>query len=96
MWWPSHFLGLDNGSGHFYLFWSGIFGDVTIFTAAILVYRKHNCHAKWCLRIGHHEMETEGMTHFMCRKHHPEHPGKVLTAEELLGKYHAYRIKKGS
>jgi hypothetical protein len=47
-------LGLSNASGSQYLFWSGFFGDVTIFAAIFSIYFKHNCHAKGCPKIGKH------------------------------------------
>lgn len=31
-----------------------------------------------------------GITHSLCRKHHPDHPGKPVTAAELLRKHHLY------
>lgn len=49
-------LGLGNASGAPYLFWSGFFGDLTIFAAVIAHYLKHNCHAKGCPRIGKHQI----------------------------------------
>jgi hypothetical protein len=63
----SHWLGLDNASGPLYLFWSGFFGDITIFGAILGIYYKHNCHSPKCLRIGKHNVNG---TPF-CSKHHP-------------------------
>lgn len=67
------FLGVTNGSGRWYLWWSGIFGNVTIFAAVILFYRKHNCHVHTCLRLGSHTaVDVNGVEHVVCRRHHPE------------------------
>lgn len=49
----AYWLGLTNPSGPVYLFWSGFFGDVTIFAAAVLFLRHKNCHRKGCWRLGH-------------------------------------------
>jgi hypothetical protein len=66
------FLGTTNGSGRWYLWWSGMFGNLTIFAAIVIFYRKHNCHMHGCLRIGRHEVtDTNGITHIVCRHHHP-------------------------
>lgn len=66
----SHILGLDNASGAWYLWWSGFFGDLTIFAVPLILLRKHNCHQKWCLRLGRHPVA--GTTFTVCKKHHPE------------------------
>lgn len=63
-----HWLGLDNASGAPYLWWSGFFGDMTIFGAAVGIYYKHTCHDPHCFRIGKHVYEGTPY----CTKHHPE------------------------
>lgn len=60
-----HLLGLDNPGGPWYLFWSGIFGDLTIFAAVLAHYFKHNCHVKGCLRLGKHTVDGSPY----CSKH---------------------------
>lgn len=60
-----HWLGLDNASGPFYLFWSGFFGDVTIFAAGIALFFHHNCHVKGCPRWGKHKINGSPY----CSKH---------------------------
>lgn len=62
----SHLLGLDNASGSLYLFWSGFFGDVTIFAALFGLYFHHNCRVKGCLRWGKHKVGGSSY----CTKHH--------------------------
>lgn len=66
------FLGTTNGSGRWYLWWSGMFGNLTIFAAIALFYRKHNCHIHHCLRLGRHAVtDTNGVEHIVCSHHHP-------------------------
>lgn len=71
-----HIFGLDNASGPWYLWWSGIAGDITIFTAAYAIARKHNCHHPWCFRVGRFPVSASGMCY--CRRHHPDdNPGSL-------------------
>ena len=77
----SHIFGLDNGSGAWYLFWSGIF-DVFVLAAglagnAYVTARKHNCHVHRCWRIGRHPVT--GTAYVVCRTHHPD--GHVTAAQ---------------
>lgn len=78
--WLAHWLGLSNASGAPYLFWSGCFADVTIFAAAIGLYRKNNCHHTRCWRIGHFDAG-----HFkVCKVHHPDvDHTQPVTAEHI-------------
>ena len=88
MYWLSHFLGLDNLSGPYYGFWSGVGSDlaeVTLVGAMLTLVRKYNCHVKWCWRVGRHPVE--GTTYTVCRRHHPE--GKP-TAADIQAKWHLY------
>jgi len=76
----AHVLGIDNLSGPWYGFWSGIFGDASILAMPALLLRRHNCHVKGCPRIGRHPVD--GTTWTVCRRHHPDdHP----TAQDVLG-----------
>lgn len=68
------FFGVTNASGTAYLAWSGILsdlGEVTLVAGLIAVYRRHNCHARWCLRVGRHSID--GTPYVVCHRHHPEH-----------------------
>lgn len=70
--WLAHILGLDNASGHWYLFWSGIGSDITEFgivVGLVALVRKHQCHVDRCWRIGRHPVG--GTAYIVCRKHHP-------------------------
>lgn len=75
----AHFFGLDNGSGVFYLFWSGVCGDLFLVGAGYALWRKHNCHVKHCWRI--QWRSVPGTDHTVCRKHHPHDPP---TAQKVL------------
>lgn len=70
MTWLAHVLGLDDASGPFYLFWSGICANLSMVGAAVTLVRKHNCHQPWCWRIGHYP--EEGTPYQKCGRHHPE------------------------
>ncbi len=100
--WPQilHVFGIDNVSGRWYAFWSGFGGDVailaSILAAPVLLYRKHNCGVKRCWRLAKHDYTDpeSGIIHALCRRHHPEHPGKPVTAAELQHRYHVYLGKQ--
>lgn len=77
--WMQHWawLGIDNVSGAWYGFWSGIGSDITELFAALglfgnfyVLLRRHNCEVHGCFRIVRHQVETTG--HLVCRRHHPE------------------------
>lgn len=81
MQWLAHWLGLDNGSGPIYLWWSGIAADISevaIFGGLFSVYRRHQCEVARCWRLGRHQTAANHMT---CRHHHPD---DHLTAEQVL------------
>ena len=66
--WFLHHLGLDSASGAWYLFWSGIFGDATIFGGVLILLRKHNCHVDGCKSI---LTSNDPAVHApACRRHH--------------------------
>ena len=85
MWdWIQHAIGTDNLSGPLYGFWSGFgsdLGEVAIFGGVVQLYRKHNCHAKGCFRIGRHQVE--GTPYIVCAKHHPGIPDGGATYEQI-------------
>lgn len=76
--WLIHVLGLDDASGHWYLFWSGVGADISelaILGGIVAAYRKHLCHVGWCWRLGVHPVaETP---YRACRRHHPTVPNRV-------------------
>lgn len=67
-----------------YNLWSGILGDVTIFTGFVAVllafWRTHNCHVHSCPRLIWHTHPVTG--HPVCKHHHPDtvYPDHVETA----------------
>lgn len=87
--WLSHWLGLDNASGSVYLWWSGLFGDVTILSIPIVLLRKHNCNIHKCWRLGRHAVE--GTTFKVCRAHHPD---GHLTHAHLLNLHRQHQERR--
>lgn len=69
--WFAHILGLDNLSGPWYGFWSGVGGDLSLFTVAYALVRRHNCHVQRCWRIGRHPVDGG---YLVCARHHPFGP----------------------
>lgn len=72
------------GTGPYYGFWSGFgsdIGEVTVLGLVLAVFRKHNCHARRCWRIGRHQVE--GTVWTTCRKHHPAIDTKAPSAEQI-------------
>lgn len=65
----AHVLGLDNASGGWYLWWSGIGADLGLFGAPFILWRRHNCEVQRCWRLGRH---TTAAGHRVCRIHHPD------------------------
>jgi len=84
--WLPHVLGLDNGSGCWYLWWSGPgsdLGEFAIVGALFAHYRRLTCHVnqpRFCWRPGVHPVA--GSPFRTCRKHHPTVPRKV-SAEHI-------------
>jgi hypothetical protein len=75
-----HILGVDDASGRWYLWWSGIAADISevaIFGGLFGVYRRHQCEVARCWRLGRHRTAA---SHFVCRRHHPD---DHLTAEAV-------------
>lgn len=66
--WLYTWLGLSNASGPIYAFWSGIFGDLTIFAGILMLYWRHSCHHASCFRIAKHI--SEGSPY--CTTHKPK------------------------
>lgn len=65
--WLYTWLGLSNASGAPYLFWSGFFGDLTIFAAMVGFYFHRMCHDDRCHRWGRHTVDGSPY----CKKHKP-------------------------
>ena len=72
-----------------YNFISGPLADIPLLGGAIAIYRKHNCHAKGCWRVGRHPVE--GTSYIVCRKHHPH---ETPTAEQIIAEHAASKADK--
>jgi hypothetical protein len=90
--WLLHTFGLDDGSGAWYLFWSGIVGDLALLGTLWVLLRRLNCHTSGCWRIGvHHVVGTPYVT---CRKHHPVVPNGKVTADHIA-RAHQSAVESG-
>lgn len=52
--------------------YGGILGDVsevTLVWAAVMVWRAHNCHERWCPWVRFKPHPDDG-NHLLCRRHH--------------------------
>jgi hypothetical protein len=95
-----HWIGGDYGApayGYFepYDLYSGLFG-LGILGLLTVNLRKHNCHQRWCWRFGHHAWTdpASGVTYSLCRRHHPDHPGRrPLTGEHIREVHLLHRIR---
>lgn len=67
-----------------YNFISGPLADITLLGGAYAIFRRHNCHAKGCWRVGRHKVP--GTDYIVCRKHHPH---ESPSAEQILAEHHA-------
>lgn len=84
-----HWIGIDSGSGIAYLFWSGFFGDVSIFVGLMVGLRHLNCHVKGCARIG---KPVDGTPYRACYVHHPGHKsGKRNVSVDTIERAHTAR-----
>lgn len=73
-----HVAGIDDMSGRWYAFWSGVGGNVSLATMAWASLRRHNCHVAWCPRIGRHPVP--GQQWLVCRRHNQ---GPKVTAADV-------------
>ncbi len=90
--WLAHFFGLDNLSGPWYGFWSGVGSDIAelaIIGGLITMVRQHNCEVHKCWRLGRHKTAAG---HRACRRHHPD---GHLTHERLLRAHREATAKEG-
>ena len=78
------FLGLTDANGRWYLFWSGVGGNVFLVGAAV-TYHRFTCNVPGCHRIGLRQQELTG--HSFCRRHDEigrrEVAVKATKAEEI-------------
>jgi len=95
--WLQFHTGTINEPGPYYGFFSGFGSDlaeVTIIGGLIAIYKKHNCHQRWCWRLGHHALTDPitGMTYNLCRRHHPDHPGTRSITAAFVADVHARHL----
>jgi hypothetical protein len=84
-------LGVNIPQGQYsiwYNFWSG-FGNIferilELSFIGYLLFHRHNCHVRTCLRMGKYSLE--GTPYMLCKKHHPEVPQEV-TIEHVKDVY---------
>jgi hypothetical protein len=80
--WILTVTGINSTSSYWNAFWGGFGSDLAEFAIFAIVWRKINCHAKGCYRIGLHHVA--GTHYITCRKHHPVHAGaRPATAEHI-------------
>ncbi|MCW2779652.1 MAG: ybjD [Marmoricola sp.] len=85
--WLLMVTGIDDAGGHWSSFWGGIGSDLGEFAILTVLWRKVNCHAKGCWRIGLHHVE--GTPYITCARHHPVHPGSDPATAEEIARAHA-------
>jgi hypothetical protein len=59
----AHILGLDSGSGRWYLFWSGIGSDLAYLAVFGALWHHLNCHEPGCWRLARHRMNGRCARH---------------------------------
>lgn len=92
MHWLVHVIGLDNPTGYWYLWWSGVganLPELAVFGLIYSMYRKHKCHAHRCWRLAHHSVD--GTPYVTCRSHHPT-VRKRVTAEEIAAAHESAKV----
>lgn len=67
-WWFKHLTGTDNGSGFWYLWWSGFFANAAIYGGLYVLLKKHNCHVDGCKSV--HTHNDPAVHAPACKKHH--------------------------
>lgn len=79
-------LGLSNASGSQYLLWSGIFGDITIFSSVVyglyMIKKRGECHEETCRKHGKFEFSDDenNVKYKLCANHHPGVPARITHA----------------
>jgi hypothetical protein len=86
--WLAVHTGLDDLSGPWYGFWSGIGSDLAelgligaVATGVYQMVRKYNCHEPGCWRVGTHP--AAGGQFLLCYRHHPDFLGTRPTHETI-------------
>lgn len=82
-----HVLGIDDLSGRWYGFWSGIGSDLGELGIVAALLRRHVCEVHHCWRLGLHQTAAG---HRVCRRHHPD---DHLTVQDVTA---AHEIASGT
>lgn len=80
MGWLGYLLGLDDATGPFYLFWSGVGANLSVLGAVWVLLRKHQCHVHRCWRIA----RVPAGSYLVCHRHHPGLVDSAPTTDELI------------
>jgi hypothetical protein len=67
MHWLGEFVGVN--SARWSAWWGGFASDIPEFAIFFVLYRKFECHADGCHRLGLHHVAGTGFV--TCRRHHP-------------------------
>jgi hypothetical protein len=67
-------------------FWGGFASDLPLFGVFAIIWRRIECHAPGCHRIGLHR--TADGKYILCRKHHPDVKNN-LTLEDIHAEHYA-------
>src|SRR5262245_45704438 len=93
--WLAVHTGLDDLSGSWYGFWSGIGSDLgelaligAVGTATYQLVRKYNCREPGCWRVGTHP--AAGGQFLLCYRHHPDFQGRRPTHEMIERLHHEH------
>lgn len=90
-----HDLGMDTQTTHNYASASGsapmMIALLGYSGLLVSVWRRINCDAPGCLRIGRHS--TSDGHHHLCRVHHPDVPSHKLSLEEIHARHRTFQRK---
>lgn len=70
LWWPETGPGYAFGSS-----WAG--ANLSFMGASYVLWRRHNCHEKWCLRISRHTLTDNDHHRVYCHKHVDKYKGEA-------------------
>jgi hypothetical protein len=79
--------GIDDTAGPWYALWSGFGSDIAELAIVAAIFRKINCHARGCWRIGLHRVP--GTPYTTCARHNPAHRGDKAPTAEHIASAHA-------
>lgn len=85
-------VGLNGG--RWAAFWGGIASDLPEFAIFVVLWRKVNCHAKGCWRVGLHRVD--GTPYITCKRHHPALPGTRSATVGQIADAHAAAHQAGA